>query len=303
MHADHVCARRNDDILVLAAVKYLQDVATLEDLPYKLNTTYNVIMAHAGMPSPNCISNVHVVFEAIISTNAERLKSHPAVHHIDSVVRILLSFWEGLSDMPNVIMPPFTRGILHYIGSRESDEPLIVGLGGCNHMGVSSRISRGLAMGIHEGPEDFTSIWHLSAFYAEWMRVSRESPRMIPSGFDGWTAITIQNSAPPDVAPSIAALLHVSSGLDIHPTAYSLIEPGMPHALTHWQIVIEFLEECRVELLPYKAADTLHHLLQPTPTSRPECLNHFNAGLRAVFGGSRTGMAHFLRAQISSNSS
>ncbi|KAJ6482793.1 hypothetical protein C8R45DRAFT_307679 [Mycena sanguinolenta] len=262
-------------------VGYLEDASTLHLPPYELFSTCDAMAKHVVALTDNDRSHICLRFAAIISEDhVNRLKTHPGVHHIDRITGKLLSLWQEGSDLPSDQIPPrFIESLLRYIGSRDGHEPLMTGLGRCDHRRLSSSLTPFMKGNLFSEREVFEGIWRLCAFYAHLPLDPVNSPQMVPAGFDERTVIAIQSSAPRHISQSITALMRLLMlwGLpseqlpSMHPLA-SRSWPMPPQndpewdqarCETHWLIIIEFMEDCASLHLPYNAADTLRSILDP----------------------------------------
>ncbi|KAJ7110627.1 hypothetical protein C8R44DRAFT_261791 [Mycena epipterygia] len=269
-------------------VAYLQDASTLQFPPYELVSTGEAIIRHKLGLTEYDRWDIRSRFAAIISDpQVARLKAHPGVHHIDVIVRILVSLWQqhGPYDHDDPYdtrrqgdhgSPTFTESLLKYVGSRDDDEALITGLAGCDHGRFSSRLAAHLRMDLLRQREAFEAIWRLFAFFAHQRRDPVTSQQMIPASFDEGTVIAFRPSALPGIGQSLAALMRLLM-LRALPSEQlpSMHPPGGPQSVqydpiwdqarreTHFLILIEFIEDCASWHEPYRAADTLRHILGP----------------------------------------
>ncbi|KAJ7105906.1 hypothetical protein C8R44DRAFT_886354 [Mycena epipterygia] len=257
---------RLESISTRIMLAYLEESSTLDFSPYELLRTCEMMRQHTLMLSENHNLHIRLAFATIISErHMERLREHPEMHHIDTIVRILLSVWQSAPDLPHDDSSPFfTESLLKYIGSRDADESLTVGLGSCNHTKLSSSITRHLKTNITRDPQYFRYMWRLCSFYA---RNSQQLPTI-----DGSTVIAVQDAAPSEIGQSIAALMELLM-LKSLPQEELPASPPNSHyydsawdaarSETHCLILIDFMEDCASPDLPYRAAETLHYLLDP----------------------------------------
>ncbi|KAJ6565806.1 hypothetical protein DFH09DRAFT_984122 [Mycena vulgaris] len=254
-------------------IKYLVGAADLELPPYELQATCDAIMHQNSTLSDSDMLRMHWALEKIIGAHAERLKSHPAPHHIDMIVQIVISLSQGPHLPYDADTTQFIAVLLRYISVRDADEALVLGLGSFDPMLLFSRISSYLKTAALKGHEEFKSIQRLCAFYVSRGGDSALWAQMGGSGFDGWTLIAVKDMAPSDISPSIVALMEILMLLSLPVeelpslpvSAFTCLAAQLPwhDALseTHWFILIEFMESCSGRELPYKAAETLGYIL------------------------------------------
>ncbi|KAJ7250201.1 hypothetical protein C8J57DRAFT_1355064 [Mycena rebaudengoi] len=260
---------------------FVRVASDLDSAPYELRSTFNAMVGDGLRLSKTDMMAMDSTFRRITSPrHLRRLKTHPAVHHIDVIVGVLISLWQtGSKESPHSV--DLSESLLGYIGSRDADEALVVALeirtdrnpmGGCDHSLLSAAISAHLRQRWWPA-EDFKFLWRLCTFYRGFGTTARRGqdfPPMalrtkIPSGFDGSTVIAVKEGAPPDISPSVVPVIEllILKSQEFAPAESLLGWRAWNEARyeTHWLILTEFLEHCGVLSLPYRALETLEHIL------------------------------------------
>ncbi|KAJ7125985.1 hypothetical protein C8R44DRAFT_979907 [Mycena epipterygia] len=282
-------------------IGYLEESSALEFPPYELFATSSAISTFALSERDRL--HIRAGFATIISEhNVDRLKAHLEIHHIDRIVRILLSRWKSGPDLPDDRVPFFTETLLRYIGSRDSDAPLMVGLGGADAVQLSSSIKLYLGQNISFEPEIFEALWRMCTFLHRKGDPPQSQDRICD--FDDLTVMKVQNTAPPDIGQSVTALMQLAmlqslpseqlpskNPPDIRrrmsPVPYDAIW-NEARSETCWLILIEFLEHCASEYVPYNMVNTLQCILESTLWRR----FRINPGIQWRFAQSLWGLCN-----------
>ncbi|KAJ7441441.1 hypothetical protein B0H11DRAFT_2095927 [Mycena galericulata] len=259
--------------LIQIIVRYLVEASHLQVPPYQFTPTCQAVTRDLKLISQDHIRDLRVGFGEIMDAHIDDLKSHPAVHQIDDIVRISLSLWQlprskrdACTDSEDFL---FIRNVLKYFGSRDDDESLLVALGGCDQYRLSSSL-RLFLENFASGPEDFQLVWCMCAFSA------RNPLYTVPSGYDEGTVISVRERAPPDIGPSVASLMKLAMLRAFPQNLLSSMGPDSPDSPfplrfdepeacseIHWILLTEFMEDCVSSALPYMAVETLGYLLRP----------------------------------------
>ncbi|KAF7344266.1 hypothetical protein MVEN_01717900 [Mycena venus] len=251
---------------------FVRVTSDLDSAPYELRSTLNAMVGDGLRLSKTDMMAMDSTFRHITSPrHLRRLKTHPAVHHIDVIISVFISLWQtGSEESPHGV--DLSESLLRYIGSRDADEALVVALGGCDHSLLSAAISAHLRQRWWPA-EDFKFLWRLCTFYRGFGTTARRGQdfppaalrKKIPSGFDSLTVSAVKEGAPPDISPSVVPVIEllILKSQEFAPAESLLGWRAWNEARyeTHWLILTEFLEQCGVPSLPYKALETLEHIL------------------------------------------
>jgi hypothetical protein len=272
-------------------LKFLENSADVDSMPYEFLATCSGIRM-AEIPS----SSVERTLERIISTHSARLKRHPEIHHIDSIVGILLSLWKPES--PSFASTPW---IVEYLTSRDSDECLSQALQNLDLNVLRSCIKAYLQVLDSDVSTDniLEAIWRLCVLSR------RAGSKSLSGAFDETMLLAVQQSEFSLCSPAVIALIQcdVLDSLVKHPMetleekallmaklkAPILPARATPHAddplfLSSFKevggtlnmryteagftILTDFLDGCRSDVLPFHARDTLQYITAFIPRTK-----------------------------------
>ncbi|KAJ7614957.1 hypothetical protein FB45DRAFT_1109325 [Roridomyces roridus] len=266
---------------------FIQAVSDLEFPPYELESTCRAMTAGSSWDRPLAKKDLGMLESALryITSPAHlsRLKAHLGMHHIDTILAIMVSFWQahmhnghGVQDSTS---EAFAECLLRYIGVRGTDETLMGAFQDCDHHIISSALSAHFQRRWCPA-EDFKLLWRWCAFYCSFSK--RRSPQdgayratfRLPTGFDGNTVLAVETGAPPDIAPSVLALLGLLMIRTSAPSSHAIESPAGTGLIewrsamewrrsTYWLALTEFMERCAAAAaLPvYRANETLDCIL------------------------------------------
>ncbi|KAJ7111299.1 hypothetical protein C8R44DRAFT_742424 [Mycena epipterygia] len=124
--------------------EYLRNCAGLESDPYEFDATCLLMGQRIPIP-PNTQVQIKLrdTFITIITHHQDTLKAHPALHHIDSIVDMILYFLQPGEDYFD---PEFARALVVYLWQRPGpSEAVSQALGRCNPKFTGSLLTKYLA--------------------------------------------------------------------------------------------------------------------------------------------------------------
>ncbi|KAK6995997.1 hypothetical protein R3P38DRAFT_3073832 [Favolaschia claudopus] len=276
-------------------LRFLEDSASADSMPYEFFTTYSSLPIKTIPPA-----SVERSLERMISTHAARLKLNPGVHHIDSI-------------SPSFDSAPW---IVQYLNCRDSPEALSEALLGCR-----SDCLAALRLSLKA-----LSIWRL-CMHARRV-IDPETKSQVPySGFDQATLLAVQSAEFSLCSPAVNALVqwdilisltegsHEDKAL-LMATLSSPIFPmpssevgnidsplptqtlstdtnftmDMRHTEAAFTILSDFLDHCEAEILPLHSAETIEYIANFIPRAKLDASlqRRFVSCISAVIRDNRT---------------
>ncbi|KAJ6597568.1 hypothetical protein DFH09DRAFT_1272236 [Mycena vulgaris] len=275
-------------------LQFLEDSADVDSMPYEFLPTCSGIPLTAIPPSA-----VERTLERIISTHSDRLKKHPEVHHIDSVVGMLLSHWRP--EAPSFDSAPW---IVQYLTSRDSDDSLYQALHNSALEVLRSCITAYLQILDSDISTDnvLEAMWRLCVVSRRIQNTSVKGP---PGAFDATALRAVQQAETSLYYPPVVALIQCdilntmmqhrmetadekallmtklrfgilpgkSPSLGDDPEFLALPREvgavlNMRYTEAGFTIIADFLDGCTSTVLPYHVRETIQHITAFVPRTK-----------------------------------